>query len=196
MKRLLIVGSSLFLLLAAGGMPAAAQTPPKPAAVAEADTPSARQLALSRRYIELMQGEQIEDLVATMIQSSAMSDPNMRDMPQEDRDFLLELTTELTTELMPQMFEQLVPVYARAFTEAELEALIAFYDTELGRSIVAKTMETMPEANEAMMAVVPGMLEKMFSRLCAHYGCTEEEQQMFRDELGISPPVVVRPSGK
>jgi len=194
MKRLLIVGLGLGLGLA--GMPAAAQTPPKPEVLAQAGAPSARQLALSRRYIELMQGEQIEEMVGAMIQSSAMSDPNLRDMPQEDRDFLLELTTELSTELMPQMFEQLVPVYARAFTEAELEALIAFYDTEMGRSIVAKTMETMPEANEAMMAVVPGMLEKMFSRLCARYGCSEEEEQMFREELGVGPPLEVRPSGK
>ena len=163
---------------------------------AQAGAPSARQLSLSRRYIELIQGEQMEEMVAEMIRSSAMTDANLRDMPQEDRDFLIELTTELTNDLMPAMFDQLVPVYARAFTEQELEALVAFFDTDVGRSISAKLIETMPEANTAMMTVIPPMMEKMFARLCAHYGCTEEERAMLSEQLGLTPPVVVRPSGK
>lgn len=178
-------------VLAASVSPAMAQTAPKPTVTAAQDQPSSRQMALSRRYVELMQGEQLAELVAAVIESAAMSDPETQGMPQEDRDFLISLTTELTTDLLPAMMDQLVPVYARAFTEQELEALIAFYDTEIGRSITMKTLQTMPEAEAAMMAVVPSMLEKMMTRMCAHYGCTEEEQQMLRGELnGVEPTAV------
>lgn len=152
---------------------------------AAVSAPSARQIELTRRYIELTMTDQFEDAMEEMIADQVAMDPTSRDLPSEDRRFISELTAELTTDMIPQMLEEMVPVYARTFTEAELEALIGFYDSEMGRSIVRKTMESMPEATRAAMAVVPQMLDKMASRICQHYGCTAEElQEMKRDMRG------------
>lgn len=151
-----------------------------------ASEPSARQRALARRYIDLMVSDQFEDVIREMIGDEAERDSTM---PEEDRQFLVDLTTDLVTDLIPQIINELVPVYAAAFTESELEALVAFYDTEMGRSIAAKSVQVMPEENRAMMSVMPQLLDKMASRMCQHYGCGPGElealQRQMRAEAGL-----------
>lgn len=168
------------LTLASG---AAAQTKPQEPPPASADQASARQLELTRRYVDLMMTDQLETLIRQMIALEASMDPEARDMPDRDRRFMTELATELVTDMIPQMLDEMVPVYARTFSEAELEALIAFYDTEMGRSIINKTYASMPDATAAAMSVMPQMMEKMASRMCQHYGCTAEELQEMREAM-------------
>ncbi len=157
----------------------------------QATAPSARQLALTRRYVELMMSEQFEDVIRAMVAGEAALDREAQTLPEEDRRFLIDLTAELTADMIPQMLEEMIPIYARAYTEAELEALIAFYDSEMGRSIIAKTMEAMPTANQAAMSVLPQLMEKMAARLCQHYGCAPGEletlQRQMRGEVVVVP---------
>ncbi|MCS6624778.1 DUF2059 domain-containing protein [Roseibacterium beibuensis] len=145
--------------------------------------PSARQLELTRRYIDLTMTDQFEESLRGILLAQAEVDPETRALPPEDRTFLAELAAELTTDMIPQMLDEMTPVYARAFTEAELEAMIEFYDSEMGRSIIRKTMRALPEATQAAMSVVPQMLEKMASRLCQHYGCTPAELEQLKREM-------------
>ncbi len=156
-----------------------------------ASEPSARQLALTRRYIDLTMTEQFDDAIRQMIADQASLDPDTRNLPAEDQRFLVDLTGELTTDMVPRMIDAMIPVYARAFTETELEALIEFYDTELGRTILEKTMVAMPEANRAAMTVLPQMMDKMAARICQHYGCEanelEELQRRMRGEVLVAP---------
>lgn len=158
---------------------------------AAADAPSARQLELTRQYIDLTMTDQFDDAIRQMIADQAALDPNARNMPEEDRQFLIELTGELTTDMIPRMIDAMVPVYARAFTEAELVAMIEFYDTDIGRSIIEKTMTAMPEANRAALTVLPQMMDKMAARMCQHYGCEagelEELQRRMRGEVSMGP---------
>ena len=147
---------------------------------AAAGAPAARQLELARRYIDLMMSDQFEDVIREMVGDEAERDETM---PEEDRRFLVDLTADLLTDLIPQMINELVPVYAAAFTEAELEALVAFYDTEMGRSIAAKSVQVMPEENRAMMSVMPQLLDKMAARMCQHYGCGPGDLEALRREM-------------
>lgn len=178
--RLMIV--CLAAALAVGGVvgqPARAQ-----AAQQEAlPPPSDRQIELTRRYIGLMMSDQFEDAIRQVVAGGASTDPETRNLPEADRRFIVDLTAELTTDMMPQMIEEMVPVYARALTETELEALIAFYDTEMGRAIIAKTTSAMPEATQAAMSVMPQMLDKMAARMCQHYGCEPGELEELQREM-------------
>lgn len=166
--------------LATGAMAEGQKAPPA------AGEPSARQLSLSRRYVELMQSEQMEATVRALVAGQAEMSGAGRDLPAEDRQYLIDLSTELAREMVPQMMDRLVPVYADAFTEEELSALISFYDTEIGRSIVEKTYASLPEANEAMMSVMPQMMEKMIARVCARYGCNQDEMAILGGVQGSS----------
>lgn len=178
------------LALASGAM-AQAKVTPQPGV----DQPSARQMHLSRRYVELTQSDQMEEAIRTMIVGQANDDPSMREIPAEDRAFMVDLATELTVDLMPQMLDRLVPVYARTFSEAELTALVTFFDSDMGRSIAQKNIESMPEANAAMMSVMPQLYEKMATRVCARFGCDAEEMQamMQGQAFGTTQPLNPKP---
>jgi hypothetical protein len=169
--------------LAATGQPVRAEEP------AQAAAPSARQLALTRQYIDLMLSDQFEDVIREMVGDEPAMDNSL---PEDERRFLMDLTAELVTDMLPQMIEEMTPVYAAAFTEHELEALVAFYDTEMGRSIAAKNVLVMPEVNRAVMSVVPQMLDKMAARMCQHYGCEpgelEDLRRAMQAEAGIAAP--------
>lgn len=180
------------LMLATGAM-AQAKATPQPGV----EQPSARQMHLSRRYVELTQSDQMEEAIRGMIVGEAEADPSMREMPAEDRAFMVDLATELTVDLMPQMLDRLVPVYARTFSEEELSALVTFFDTELGRSIARKSIESTPEANAAMMSVMPQLFEKMATRICARFGCDPAEMRamMEGEAYGATRPLDGKPQG-
>lgn len=180
MRFWMIVVAGLTL---ASGAAAQSKPPQQPAAAVVEGQPSARQLELTRRYVDLMMSDQFETMIRQMIDIEASMDPEARDMPEEDRRFVADLASELVTDMIPQMLDEMVPVYARTFSEAELEALIAFYDSEMGRSIINKTYASMPDATAAAMTVMPQMMEKMASRMCQHYGCTAEQLQNMREEM-------------
>ena len=185
--RLVIVGLAAVLSASvlAGPVAQAAETPQA------APAPSARQLELTRRYIALTMTDQFEDALRQIIVQQAQADPNADSLPEADREFIVELSVELTTDMIPQMLEAMVPIYARTFTEEELEAMIAFYDSEMGRSILRKTMTSLPEANQAAMSVMPQLMEKMAARICQYYGCEAEEleavQRGMRGEIPVAP---------
>lgn len=142
--------------------------------------PSPRQLELSRRYLDLMFTDQFESVIHQMLGEQMSADQGMQAVPDEDRQFIIGLTTELVTDMVPLMITEMVPVYAAQFTEEELQALVDFFGSPMGREIARKNVEVMPEANRAVMAVVPQMLEKMATRMCQHYGCTPAELQELR----------------
>jgi Uncharacterized protein conserved in bacteria (DUF2059). len=172
----------------------AVATTPAPARAAEAPQaapaqPSARQLELTRRYIELSMTDQVEDSLRQMVVAMASADPTTSGLPPEDREFLIDLTADLTADMLPQMIDRMVPVYAATFTETELEALIEFFSTEMGRGILAKTVEVMPAATEAAMGVMPQIFDKMAARICQHYGCTADELQQLKREMRGEAPV-------
>lgn len=185
--RLMIV--CLAAVLAAASLPAApvaAQTSEQDAAAL-----SPVRTELARQYLNLLMTDQFEGVVRQMLGTEFENDSEMQALPEADRRMILELTAELTTDMVPQMITEMVPVYAATFTEEELTALVGFYGTPLGRSIADKSIEVMPEADRAVMSVVPRMLEKMATRMCQHYGCSPEEQRQMLDGMregaGIAP---------
>lgn len=181
--------------------PAAAQQKKPPVAAApagEAPAASPHMLALSRRYIELMQADQMTGMLRQMMAAQMQADDHLRGASQEDRDFLTEVTTQMVDEMVTSMLDELAPVYARTFTEAELQALIDFYGSEQGRTILTKTYAAGADAQEAMMAVLPPIMEKMGARICEHYGCDAAERGALRDEMNgaLGGPAASTRSGK
>lgn len=185
--RLMIVCLAAGLAVATlPAAPVAAQSTEQAAAA-----PSAVRTELARQYLNLLMTDQFEGVVRQMLGAEFENDSEMQALPDADRRMILNLTAELTTDMVPQMITEMVPVYAATFTEEELTALVAFYDSPLGRSIADKSIEVMPEADRAVMSVVPRMLEKMATRMCQHYGCSPEEQRQMlegmREGAGIAP---------
>ncbi len=60
--------------------------------------PSARQMALSRRYVELMQGDQLEQLIRASIEAGASSEAGFEEMAEEDQQFTLNLASDVMSD--------------------------------------------------------------------------------------------------
>ena len=138
----------LCVALAAATLTAA----PVAAQSGEQAAPSPRRTALARQYLNLLMTDQFEGVMHQMLGAEFENDSDMQALPDEERRFILSLTAELTADLVPQMISEMVPVYAGTFTEEELSALVAFYDTPMGRSIANKSIEVMPEADRAVIS--------------------------------------------
>jgi uncharacterized protein len=86
-------------------------------------------------------------------------------------DVVLSVSDEVLAARSGELLEKMVPIYAKHFTEAELDELLAFYRSPVGR----KTTETMPAVmRESMeMAVnesessVPKIKERVTEKLRA-----------------------------
>ena len=191
MRLMIVCLAAALAVVTLPATPVAAQS-----AEQAAPLPSLRRMTLARQYLDLLMTDQFEGVVHQMLGAEFENDAEMQALPDEDRRMILSLTAELTVDMVPQMISEMVPVYATTFTEEELAALVAFYDTPLGRSIADKSIEVMPEADRAVMSVVPQLLEKMATRMCQHYGCSPEEQREMlegmREGAGLEPASAVR----
>lgn len=61
--------------------------------------------------------------------------------------------------------------YATRFTEAELNALIAFYEGPLGRDIARKQMETGGALGEAMQKFQIAFVTELMTKFCGEFDC-------------------------
>lgn len=84
-----------------------------------------------------------------------------------DRAFLLieEETNAMMEQEAPALLASLVPIYDRHFTEAELQQLIAFYQTDLGKKTIAVMPKVMQESLATGQAWGQEMAPKLMARL-------------------------------
>jgi hypothetical protein len=118
--------------------PAAAQTPQ--AAVGpvsgqvDRSLPAAspRALALSRRYLELVQGEALSESLASSMQATMQAT-----LPDGVPDSMLQAMDPwpVLRGILPEMMDRMAVVQAQVYSEAELQALVDFYDAPLGEPL-------------------------------------------------------------
>jgi hypothetical protein len=138
----------LLPVLAALAVPSFAQTgaaPEAPVAVAADAAPdSAIAAPLRAKILEVLRltdsAELGRQMMDQMLGSFEGASPGV---PEE---FWTRLRDELATD---DLIELIVPIYARHLTEGELDALIAFYSSDHGRSIVKKMPRVMQESMSA-----------------------------------------------
>ena len=81
--------------------------------------------------IQQMIGPSIDQITDIIIQANPTDGPAIRDLMNEV--FLPEFRNRL-----PEYMELSARIYAQHFTEAEIDELIAFYETPLGQKMIAK----------------------------------------------------------
>ena len=99
--------------------------------------PTARQLELAHRYIELIH---IDKTYADTMRSVGPS--ILASMPKGDgtdpalREKVLEAVNEATSDLMGTLIQKMEPIMAEIFTEEELTDLVKFYESKSGRAMI------------------------------------------------------------
>lgn len=138
----------------------------------QAASPSADMAAreeLVRRYFRAIQFEKLMTGVMDSMMAPLVADT---EIPEEKRDMVREAIVEGFSSVLPQMMEASVDMYAEAFTLTELEQLVAFYESPVGRSLMAKTVMLTQRTNETFERFQPLLEEAMRRELCSRMDCS------------------------
>jgi hypothetical protein len=168
-------------LLLATASPAAVMAAPDIAEPTElaSEVPSPVRLALARQFIGLVNpaDRMMDDFKTGMLygasaQLDEIEDEAARTQIEDRLDLLLIRLEPKLTELMPSMLESYAQVYAGEFTEVELQHLIAFAETPVGKHYLAKAdlLEYHPamiEANREMSDGIAPIMEEFRKESCA-----------------------------
>lgn len=155
--RILVVIAAVLLVSAA---PVVAQEAP--------DAARQAQLNLAGRYLELAQGAGMDKIVRQQLEAFYAEGA----LPEDQRAWLTETMATTYQDVMTLVIAEMRDDVADRFTTAELEALIAFYDTPLGRSIVSKEVEMSLAMEQAMMPHLMTRLEAVSEKFCLRFDCS------------------------
>lgn len=134
---------------------------------------AALRLSLSRRFIDALQADQM----ATMLgQVTATLSPPTEGLTDEEAAAIRRATTAMTTEMTGRLLDAMAPIYADIFTLEELNGLVAFYESDIGRSMMAKSYAAAPRITAVVMEMMPEMVQTMVDSMCKDLGCTTQER--------------------
>ncbi|HEY8574503.1 DUF2059 domain-containing protein [Phenylobacterium sp.] len=136
--------------------------------------PTAKQVELARRYMaalhmEEMMGSMMQNLAPAMLDNIAKRSGGQ--VPPELRKAFTEASAESMQAMTPRMVEVMVPAIADTFTEAELQAAVAYYESPLAKSLLAKTGAYMAKVQPAITRLMPEMQADLEGRLCRKIEC-------------------------
>jgi len=153
-------------VLVASTAPAFAQTAP--------DAERQAQLDRADRYLALAQGSGMNKLVRQQLEDF-YGDGSM---PAEQRDWLTDNMSAIYDDVLELAIADVRDDVADSFTAAELDALIAFYDTPIGRSIINKEAEINMALQEAMMPHLMTRMATVGEKFCQRFDCSELGEAM------------------
>lgn len=158
MRIVILLLAALWLSL---GAPAAAQ-----------DTPGdARRLALAQQYLEVTQGENLRKSITTYFEEAFAKS----EMPADQRDWLTQNMAIAFDQAMQATFADMTDDVAELFSEEELEAMIDFFDTPLGRSITEKNFEFGVRLETAMTPHLTAAFTQLGEKFCLRFECEPGE---------------------
>lgn len=168
MRRLAFsVGLTAALILSAGTSFAQPATAPKVATAA----PSAKAMDLSRRYFKAMR---LEDSLGKALDTLDPALLGVEDGDPEQAEAMRAATKQALDAAMPRYIEKMTPLLAAAYSEEELAALVAFYESPVGRSVVAKSRDVGGISSQAMKDLLPDIMDDAMDRYCQQMGCEDE----------------------
>lgn len=159
-----------WLAAAVAGLVLAGATP----ALAE---PSPRALDLARRYARAINFEaQMAAIMDNMV--PAMVEQKLREkgetLPTEMKAAIGKVGASTAREISPRMLDAMIPVIAEVFTEAEMQAAIEYYESPLGRSLLAKTPTFTARLAPTLTALTPEIEKAFETNFCREIGGCEE----------------------
>jgi hypothetical protein len=143
------------------------------AAPAAAD-PSPRALELAQRYARAIHFDQqmaamMDGVVPAIVEQSLREKGQA--MTTEMKAAVGRAAAETGRAMAPKMLERMIPVIAELYTEAELQAAVAFYESAPGQSMLAKTAALTARTAPALAALGPEIEADFETRLCREVNC-------------------------
>ncbi|CAM8629924.1 Domain of unknown function DUF2059 [Comamonadaceae bacterium] len=135
--------------------------------VSQAATPSQQSVELllnliqAERMIDSLQ-PQIQGLMkSSMEQALAGKKPTTEEQKILDR-YVYRSSLIMGETLTPELIKSVsLPLYSQYFTQEEVDAMIAFYQTPVGQSMITK----MPQVMQGVMAAMPTLMRPMMEKM-------------------------------
>jgi len=111
----------------------------------------------------------LETMVTAQVTRIVADNPNLSEQQRTQMSSLLgEVVHETFRDgLMTDLMDKFVPAYAEVYTEAELEAVVTFYESPVGQSVVRKMPQLGPAALRISAEEMPRIQAKMLERFSA-----------------------------
>lgn len=145
-------------LLLLAGLPAALAQEPPPS---DASIRELIEVTGASKMLDQMR-PQLESTMDQMFQQLIKG----RDLTQPQQEILADLRAELTALLVEDLawsrYEpMIIEIYGKSFSQAEVDGMLAFYRTDVGRAVIAK----MPVVMQHTMAVMQDNLRTLLPKL-------------------------------
>jgi uncharacterized protein len=138
---------------------------------------------LAKRYIEVAKLErQLDAVTETMHSVAARSMVRELALKPGSTDaraieVLMDQVGAATAESMrPRFMERMAESFAATYSEEELNGLIAFYSSPIGKTITSKSPTLAPAASEHMQAFLPEIDVEFERQLCKRIGCEDTSE--------------------
>lgn len=156
------------VVLAGQGMACA----PAMAQPAQAAAPSPRALQLAERMMKVVGVERQVDAMITAMAPMTASQPEYAQLPSKERQLVMDTVREVMRDTFtPELIRKMVPIYAKAFTEDELSAIVAFYESPAGQAAVQRTPSLVQSSVAIAQELVPAAQAEIERRVCEKVGC-------------------------
>ncbi|RZJ16567.1 MAG: DUF2059 domain-containing protein [Brevundimonas sp.] len=166
--RIVLAAVAAMVMCATSGVAARAHAQEVETAQPSDSADVAKKTELIRRYLVAIQ---YEKLVNTMIESMSGQLLARSRIPEEKRGIARDALIAAYDVVLPQMQEATIELYVEIFTIDELEQMVAFYESAVGRSIMAKTVMLSQRSGDLMQEFAPLMEREMTSQLCRRLDC-------------------------
>lgn len=142
-------------------------------------TASDENVALARRYFQAIGFEgQLGSILTNLTTPEQLGARN--NLSSEEREAIVSSAAEAMDEAMPLMVDEAARITARTFTPTQLKDMIAFYETDSGKAITAKTAVLPPMATQLVMSFAPVIRADVMVRACAKVDCQGEAEPKVR----------------
>ncbi|MBF0665244.1 MAG: DUF2059 domain-containing protein [Brevundimonas sp.] len=148
------------VVLAVSAAPVAAQEAPDAARQAQLDR--------AERYLELAQGAGVSKVVRQQLEVFYADGS----IPEDQRVWPTETMATVYEDVMTLVVAEMREEVADQFTAGELEALIGFYDTPMGRSIMGKETGLSLSMQQAVMPHLMTRMAAVGEKFCLRFDCS------------------------
>jgi uncharacterized protein len=149
---------------------------------------SPRSRALAHQIVEAVGGQ--KTIEATMLRTSESLSAALPTPPGADgaqmRERVLGLVQKESVRYLPQVLAATEDVYVETFTEAQLQDILAFYQTPTGRALAEKLPEIGERTGRRIAPVMRLMQRDLAYDLCDLQKCTAEQRAQLAKVFG--PP--------
>jgi len=137
--------------------------------------PSSENLALARRVVAITTPDYDKMILAQM--QAGLAEARLHEADPEIGKWMDKNAGPILLPHMRTLLDQITTVYAQRFTTAELEAMLAFYESPMGRVIAGKALSIGVEVNALVNPIIEAYATELLTRMCGEFDCGEGKSQ-------------------